>query len=143
MESLKQILKFLLEIRLDLESSQALSYSLKRNVIYQKTNFSKKVYLLLKEFESGVVKEDFSCGNLTSEERVALNLICRGLQGDSILKPLGLVCEELEQKIIRESYKRVKKMPYLSLVPLLLFQWPSILFLFLFPLIQSFLKEFL
>ena len=71
-----------------------------------------------------------------------LNLIIsRGLSGLPILKTLEEFHERVLEKIDYLIEEHTKKAPFLAMVPLFLFQVPSLLILFFYPLINQFLLE--
>ena len=140
MESLKDLLLFLHEVRWSLEGGYSLSYSLKRVAGSEGGDFASKILWLLKEEEASSAEQEFPF-EVTPEERACLGLFSRGLQGEVIAASLEALSAELEVKIIHSVDMRVKRMPFLSLIPIFLFQWPALLLLFLWPIIKLLLKE--
>ncbi len=138
MGSLASILRFLNEIRWELESLCSFSMAVKTTLASQSDDFSLEVCRLSQALESG---NHFKMTHLPAEQQVALHLIRRGLTGESVLAPLKSFCEELEKKIIRQAHKKIKKMPTKSLMPIFLFQWPVLVFLFIYPLVKAFWQE--
>lgn len=74
--------------------------------------------------------------------RVLLQLLERGLRGESIYGPLCLLEEELVEACHEEIAQKVAKLPFYLMIPLLLFQFPAFLILLFGPLLQNFFTSF-
>jgi len=68
-------------------------------------------------------------------------IIERGLNSYPILKPLETLNKKALDKTILEIEAHTAKAPFLALIPLFLFQMPSLMLIFLYPIINEFLKE--
>lgn len=83
--------------------------------------------------------EDYDPKHTLSYE---LNLIIhRGLAGLPILKMLEDFHKRTLEKIDHQIEEHTKKAPFLAMIPLFIFQVPSLLLLFFYPLIDQFLSE--
>lgn len=73
----------------------------------------------------------------TTSRRVTLQLIEKGLRGEAIYSSL---CQ-LERELIDMSYAEInsfsQKLPFTTLIPLLLLQFPALLILLFGPLLQN------
>ncbi len=79
--------------------------------------------------------------NLTNIEYELKILIDKGLCGFPILKLLENLHLKAKNKLLFEMEGHSKKIPFLSLIPLFLFQVPSLILIFLYPMIFNFIKE--
>ncbi len=69
-------------------------------------------------------------------------LIERGLAGESILAQLQSLEGEVSAACLEEIDQHMRKLPYLLMIPLLLFQFPAYLILLLAPLFWEFMSAF-
>jgi len=137
--SLAPPLKAVLEIRLQLENgisvSQAIRTYSQRNI---KEPFAKSLGLWLFSKETGKKEEEEIFNNFY--RRRLLNLLNSGLRGEPILESL---CE-LEKDLIFASHEDLEqylqKLPFLSLMPLMLLELPAFFLLLLGPLILNLLS---
>ncbi len=79
--------------------------------------------------------------NLTNIEYELKILIKKGLCGFPVLKLLENLHLKAKNKLLFEMERHSKKVPFLSLIPLFLFQVPSLILIFLYPMISNFIKE--
>ena len=68
-------------------------------------------------------------------------ILNRGLEGLPILKSLEDFHNRLYEKIDQLIDERTKKAPFKALIPLFLFQVPSLCLVFFYPLISEFMSE--
>ncbi|MGE5085977.1 MAG: type II secretion system F family protein [Bacillota bacterium] len=81
----------------------------------------------------GVIK------SLSSQYRqVLLQLLERGMRGESVYAALQGLEVELVEACEEEITNKLARLPFLLLVPLLLFQFPAFLMLLFGPLLQNF-----
>lgn len=76
--------------------------------------------------------------NIEYELRILLE---KGHAGFPILRLLESLLDKAKAQLLFEMEKHTKKAPFLALIPLFLFQVPSLCLIFLYPLILKFLKE--
>ena len=67
--------------------------------------------------------------------QILLNILHRGLKGEPILRVLQEFEEELKAVALQDLEQQVQKLPFLSLIPLFLFQVPAFFLLLLAPLL--------
>ena len=134
MVSLAPPLKAVLEIRLLIENGHSVVQSIQ---IYSQSQvgdiFAKELGLWLfaqtngKDYENKIFK--------TFYRKQLLEILKAGLKGSAILPALA----DLEQHLIFISYENleehIQKLPLISLIPLMLFQFPAFFLLLLGPLL--------
>ena len=76
-----------------------------------------------------------------SYERAMLHLIVKSLQGQPVLKELKGLEEEYFKAHKRQLERHLIRLPYLSLIPLFIFLFPSYLLLMLGPILKNLLEE--
>ncbi|MBO9668760.1 MAG: hypothetical protein J7501_18320 [Bdellovibrio sp.] len=82
---------------------------------------------------NGLIKE------LSSQHRqVLLQLLERGLRGEAVYSMLLNLEEEIIEACQEEISNKLVRLPFLLLIPLLLFQFPAFLMLLFGPLLQNF-----
>jgi hypothetical protein len=126
------LLKLTEDLIFSIKSGRSLSSSLQE---FQEKNphFFKKNYLCLKEQNDLEIK---------SAMAFELSMILkRGLDGLPILKSLEDFHSRLYEKIDHLIEERTKKAPFKALIPLFLFQVPSLCLIFFYPLVCEFLNE--
>ncbi|MGH1469501.1 MAG: hypothetical protein ACRBBP_11635 [Bdellovibrionales bacterium] len=79
--------------------------------------------------------------DLTNIEYELKILIEKGLAGFPILKLLEGLHLKAKTQLVFEMEKHSKKTPFLALIPLFLLQVPSLILIFLYPMISNFIKE--
>ena len=132
-------LKALLEIRLQIEHGVSVPQAIRVYVQrYKEDSFSKELafWLFAKEAGKNYSKEVFN----TPYRKHLLELLSRGLRGEPILSALS----DFEQNLIFASYEDMEqylqKLPFLSLIPLMLFAFPAFFLLLAGPLLLDLLS---
>ena len=126
------LLKFTEKIIFSLKSGRSLSTTLKEFQEKQ-PNFFLENKLQIKNYDTE---------NLSSTMSYELSLILkRGLEGLPILKSLEDFHMRLYERIDQLIEERTKKAPFKALIPLFLFQVPSLCLIFFYPLINEFINE--
>jgi hypothetical protein len=141
MEDLSFLLKLCLHVRVSIEGGEALRVSLLRFSDLE----GSLLHLKLKQWLAHV---DQSGGENCSEIffsnhhiQVFLEILSQGLSGHAIYDRIKTVEEELIEICKDEFQKELDKLPYVLMVPLLLFMFPAYLLLLLGPILNMFLKE--
>jgi hypothetical protein len=138
MENIAPPLRFLLVIKRNLEKGQSprqgvLNYLKKEPDAF--TEIVAKWYSLVQQGLS--TAEIFKlCPSL--HRRVLLQLVERGIKGESIYPALCQLENEICEACHEEIANKLARLPFLLLVPLLLMQFPAILLLLFGPLLQNF-----
>ena len=76
-----------------------------------------------------------------SYERTLLHLILKSFQGQPVLKELKALESEYFKAHKQQLERHLLKLPYLSLIPLFVFLFPSYLLLMLGPILKSLIEE--
>ncbi len=141
MENLAPPVDLLIEIRFGIEKGQSVRASLLKYLGSKDlSDWAIEVRLWLNLLELGR-----PTGHVTAKmpisRRQVLDVIERGLRGESIL-PLVLSLEtELIQAMNLEIEEFAAKLPIKSMIPLLFFQFPAFLLLLLGPFLTQFLNQ--
>ena len=127
-------LKAVLEIRLQMENGISISQSVKNYVQNQpQDEFAKELGLWLFAWETGQKFEK----NLSLQRKNLMEILNRGLKGDPIMEYLKDFEKETMEVCKEELEKHLEKLPYVCLVPLMLFQFPAFLLLLIGPLVLN------
>ncbi|MCY4512811.1 MAG: hypothetical protein OXB86_03905 [Bdellovibrionales bacterium] len=139
MVSLAPPLQAVLEIRLYIENGNSVSQAIKTYVQSSaKDSFAKELGLWLFAEETGGA---FNIKALKSIYRKhLLDILKRGLKGEPILE----ILEEYERDLIEickeDLEKHLQKLPFIALIPLLLFEFPALLLILVGPLLLNLLS---
>ena len=141
MESLAPPLKLLMCVRRAMEKGQSVRQGVLAYLKSPDLEFSADVSLWISLLQQG--KETKAClARLSSaHRRVLLQTLERGLKGESIQSALLSLEEELVSACQREIDEKIARLPFILLVPLLLFQFPAFLMLLFGPLLKNFLHS--
>jgi hypothetical protein len=141
MENLSFLLKLCLHVRVSLEGGEALRVSLFRFAEMKNS----LLHLKLKEWLSHF---DQTGGECCAEKlfsnphtQVFLEILSQGLAGHSIFDRVKAMEEEIVETCKDEFQRELDKLPYVLMVPLLLFMFPAYMMLLLGPILKLFLKE--
>ena len=139
MVSLAPPLQAVLEIRLHIESGLSVSRAVKVYVQSSpEDSFAKELGLWLFAEETGGT---FNLQNLKSLYRKHLmDILKRGLKGEPILEILEEYEKDLVEICKEDLEKHLQKLPFISLVPLLLFEFPALLIILIGPLFLNLLS---
>ena len=139
MVSLAPPLQAVLEIRLHIESGLSVSRSIKSYVQSSpEDSFAKELGLWLFAEETGGT---FNTQNLKSLYRKHLmDILQRGLKGEPVLEILEEYEKDLVEICKEDLEKHLQKLPFISLVPLLLFEFPALLIILIGPLFLNLLS---
>jgi hypothetical protein len=141
MEDLSFLLKLCLHVRVSMEGGEALRVSLLRFAEI-KNDF---LYLRFKQWLTHFDQSGGeSCAeNLYSNHHVLifLEILTQGLEGHSIYERLKAVEEEIVEVCKDEFQRELDKLPYVLMIPLLLFMFPAYMLLLLGPILNLFLKQ--
>jgi hypothetical protein len=74
-------------------------------------------------------------------QNALISLLERGLLGQPILESLKILEDEVHRAAVVELDYHIGRLPFLSMIPLFLFQFPAYLILLLGPLMSSLLHE--
>lgn len=132
-------LKAVLEIRLFIENGNSVSQAIQ---LYAKAGsedlFAKEIGAWL--FAQATGRDYKSHLFKTFYRRRLLEILNSGLKGEPILKPLSDLEEDLV--FVSEEFleQHIQKLPLISLIPLMLFQFPAFFMLLIGPLLLNLLS---
>lgn len=142
MENLAPPLEFVLHLRFSLEKGESLKTSLKKYL--QKSSSQCEWALLLAKWVAfkEIGKSTATMGTETKSiyRRALLDLLEAGFRGEPIYQMVCQVEDELVEASQSEMSRYISTLPFKSLIPLLLFQFPAFLLLLLGPLLLNFLS---
>jgi len=141
-EGIAPPLKMVLQLRLDIENGQSVRKALNRFLIQSPVNeFKNFLEFWIAVREKNGVKGLRAHPGWTSWRQVVLEVIERGLEGTPILEEL----KQLELDLIETSENQIehelRALPIVSLIPVLLLQFPAYLLLLLGPWIKQLLEN--
>ena len=132
-------LKALLEIRFQMEGGLSVSSALR---IYSKRNpqeaFARELSLWAFAKENG--KEGDRSPFKTFYRRQLVDILSRGFEGEPILEALGDLEKDLVSVVNEDMEKHIQKLPFVSLLPLMLLEFPAFFLLLVGPLIWDLLE---
>lgn len=141
MESLSPSLSLLITVRRHLDQGSSIRVGLQHWLSSESGDFRQFVFRWKAHIDSGLMLERSEWAQLSPWRRSLLELLGRGLQGESVGKAL----EALELEMLRiadlELQQKLSRLPYLAMIPVLLFQLPAFLLLLFGPLLQNFLHS--
>lgn len=141
MEDLSFLLKLCLHVRVSIEGGEALRVSLIRFSDLDDSILYFKLKQWLDHFDQSGGEnygERFFQNHYT---QVFLEILSQGLAGYSIYERIKTIEEEIIEVCKDEFQRELDKLPYVLMVPLLLFMFPAYLLLLLGPILNMFLKE--
>lgn len=138
MDKLSPQAEVLMQIRSGLEKNKSAFGSLQDFGDLPSTEFGRQVQKILEAHSSG---QSYWPNVEHSQLSISIySLISRALAGESIAANL----QELEAEAIRDSFDQIdrftKKLPFLLMMPLFVFMFPSLVVLMLTPLLLSLLQ---
>lgn len=139
MVSLASPLQATLEIRLHIENGQSVSQAIKTYIQSAPEDpFAKELGLWLFAEETG---GSFNTKTLKSVHRKHLmDILKRGLRGEPVLEILEDYEKDLVEICKEDLDKHLQKLPFIALIPLLLFELPALLILLIGPLLLNLLS---
>ena len=144
MEDLAPAHQFVLLLIEDLRAGIALRTSVQRYLSAHHNDFARTLLNWRLHLEKGELEEFLSASqkcNLSMYQETLFNLVAQNLRGASILEPLVSLEMEMRQSARQQMEEHLGKLPFKLLLPLLLFQFPSLLMLILGPLLFQLIKE--
>jgi hypothetical protein len=130
MENLAPSLKLILSLRYALESGRSLNLALKDYLLSVRDDLSEFLLLWSRKLERGE-RQDPSLHLKSPTQVVLVHLIEKGLEGQHIHGKLLEIENEVIERCRVEMASATQKLAFRLLIPLLLFQFPALLILFL------------
>ena len=141
MDYLAPPLNAVLQIQLKIKSGLSVRSSIKAYVKdFPDCPFAKQINLWLFYMETGKPVTQL-ISNKKNYRKTLLDILSRGLKGEPILCILQEFELELNRATLQDLEYQVHKLPFLSLIPLFLFQIPAFFLLLLGPLLLELQKN--
>ncbi len=133
MDCLAPPLRALLSIQLNIQNGLSVHSAIRAYLQdFPDCPFARQVGLWLFCMQTG---KPFTEKVETIHRKMLLDILNRGLKGQPILFILKEFEEELKQVAMQDLEEQIQKLPFLSLIPLFLFQVPAFFLLLLAPLL--------
>lgn len=138
MEGLAPPLALLLCVKRAIEKGQSVKQGILLYIKKERGEFVTTVTLWLGLLQQGQDPKDAIQRLSSPHRRTLLQVLERGLRGESIHTVLVRLEEELVEACNEELTNKIAQLPFIMLIPLLLFQFPAFLLLLFGPLLQNF-----
>ncbi len=142
MDCLAPPLNALLQIQMNIKNGlsirSAIHLYLKN---YPDCDFAISLKQWLYHQETGKIYEDPGLAK-KPYRKTLLDILERGLKGEPVLSLLNELEEELKSAALEDLDRQIQKLPFISLIPLFLFQAPAFFLLLLAPLLLELTANF-
>lgn len=138
MEGVAPPLELLLAVKRTLEKGQPTKAGIHLYLKRHENEFVAVVAQWLALLQQGKETQPLITGLSSQHRQVLLQLLERGLRGEAIYNVLLTLEEEILEACHEELTNKLARLPFILLVPLLLFQFPAFLMLLFGPLLQNF-----
>ena len=139
METLAPPLNCVLQIIISLEEGLGTQAALLNYIQQNKDSFAREVSEWLRLREQGGMSKEYRDEIHSIYRKTLLSIFNMGLEGLPILNSLKNLETELLKIGQSEIDEYIRKLPIISLIPLLLLQLPALLILILYPLLNELL----
>ncbi len=141
MEDLSFLLKLCLHVRVSIEGGEALRVSILRFGDLEDSIHHLKLKQWLTHFDQSDGENQAESFFADHQTQIFLEILSQGLAGHSIYERIKAVEEEFIEVCKDEFQRELDKLPYVLMIPLLLFMFPAYLLLLLGPILNLFLRE--
>ena len=138
MEGVAPPLALLLCVKRILEKGQPVKQGVLHYLKRHEGDFAIEVSRWMALLQQGKDTQGVINGFSSQHRQVLLQLLERGMRGESVYSVLVGLEAELIEACEEEITNKLARLPFLLLVPLLLFQFPAFLMLLFGPLLQNF-----
>ncbi|MBK9324581.1 MAG: hypothetical protein IPM97_16830 [Bdellovibrionaceae bacterium] len=138
MDYLAPPLHLITEVKRSIESGASVRSGILVYLQASSEDFSKDVSKWISWQDRGLDVSAIVHGQRSRYRRSLLELLQRGLSGEGIYSYLLLLEEETIEACDDEISRKITKLPFILLVPLLLMQFPAFLLLLFGPLLENF-----
>lgn len=138
MEYIAPPLKLITEVKRAIESGTSVRCGVLAYVQNSREDFSRDVSKWISCRDQGLSYQLIIQNQASQYRRSLLELLERGMRGESIYSHLLQLEIETIEACEDEIERKVTKLPFLLLVPLLLMQFPAFLMLLFGPLLENF-----
>lgn len=138
MEHIAPPLQLIADVKRAIESGSSVRSGVLSYIQASRDAFSKDVSKWLSWREQGFESHLLAQKQSSQYRRTLLELLERGIRGESIYQYLLQLEVETIEACDDEISRKITKLPFLLLVPLLLMQFPAFLLLLFGPLLENF-----
>ncbi|WP_413582960.1 hypothetical protein [Bdellovibrio sp. HCB288] len=138
MEGVAPPLALLLCVKRALEKGQPTKVGVMNYLKRHQGDFPSLVGRWLALLQQGKVTHGLINQSLSPHRQVLLQLLERGIRGEAIYNVIVSLEEEMLEACEDDIRTKLTRLPFLLLIPLLLFQFPAFLLLLFGPLLQNF-----
>ncbi len=138
MEDIAPPLALLLRVKRSLEKGQPVRQGVLNYIRHYGDEFSSLVTQWLGLIHQGKETRELIQSIPSFQRRVLLQVLERGLRGEPVYNTLLQLENELVEACQDELSSRIARLPFILVIPLLLFQFPAFLMLLFGPLLQNF-----
>jgi hypothetical protein len=138
MEGVAPPLKLLFAVKRGLEKGQSVRSGLNHYLQGEKDDFFPVVVQWLGHIQQGQSARKLLLSLPSLHRQTLLELLERGLAGEAIHQHLLQLEIEIIEACHDEMNEKLARLPFILLIPLLLFQFPAFLLLLFGPLLQNF-----
>lgn len=142
MEDLSFLLKLCLHVRVSIEGGEALRVSLFRFAEMKETFLNFKLKNWITHFDQTGGENCAETLFTHHQTQIFLEILFQGLNGHSIYERVKAMEEEFIEVCKDEFQRELDKLPYILMIPLLLFMFPAYMLLLIGPILNLFIKEF-
>lgn len=142
MEGVAPPLELLLAVKRTLEKGQPAKHGVHLYLKRYEGEFPAQVAQWLALLQQGKETQVLISGLSSQHRQVLLQLLERGMRGEAIYNILLNLEEEILEACHEELTNKLARLPFILLVPLLLFQFPAFLLLLFGPLLKNFFHSF-
>jgi hypothetical protein len=142
MESLNPALGLLMCVRRSLERGQSVKLGLIDYIHHHPGSFADEVSTWFSLWQQGLPADHLLDRQISHQRRVLLQTLERGLAGEPVYDYLVSLEDELIKACESSLSETLGRLPFVLLVPLLLFQLPAFLALLFGPLLRQFFEAF-
>lgn len=137
MEGVAPPLRFLMDLRWSIETGHSVNQGIRIYLERYSDEFTLRLKAWFLALQSGQRHADLLCSFPTIYQRALVDLCYAGLQGTPILEKLQDLEEELQQACERDLERHLSCLPFITMIPLLLLQFPAFLLLLLGPMLSD------
>lgn len=138
MEGVAPPLELLMRVKRSVEKGQSVKQGIFHYIKHSDGEFALAVTHWLGLLQQGQDPQSYLQTVSSLYRRTLLQVLERGLRGEPIHAVLLRMEEEMVEACQEELANRIAQLPFLMLIPLLLFQFPAFLLLLFGPLVQNF-----
>lgn len=142
MEGIAPPVELLICVKRSIEKGQSVRQGILNYIKKGRGEFPIVVTRWLGLFQQGQDTRECIQGVASFYRRTLLQILERGLNGESIHPVLLRLEDEIVEACHEEIATKISQLPFLMLIPLLLFQFPAFLMLLFGPLLQNFFHSF-